>query len=102
MSEMLPMAMPWYENESDFDAVCAMLPASERQDPIGYRAFRAKIEAYEKQFQRGGGLTSRIPVNAAAIKTWCEANDRQVCRESINLFIIAELAIRLRDGPRNN
>jgi hypothetical protein len=88
--------------ESDFDAVVAMLPASERQDPISYHAFTAKIEAYEKQLQRDGAITARIPINTVAIKAWCDANNRKVCRESIGLFITAELAFRLRDGAKNN
>lgn len=79
-----------------------MLPAAERQDPVGYHAFQAKIEACEKQMQRDGAITARIPVKAVTIKAWCDANHRKVCRESIANFIVAELTIRLRDGPRNN
>lgn len=96
------MAVPWYENESDYLAVVAMLPASERQDPLTYRAFRAKIEAFEKDLQNKGMVTRRIPIKAVTVKTWCDAHNKQVCRQSLTDYITADLAFRLRDETRNN
>jgi hypothetical protein len=90
-----------YEDEKSYLAVRDMLPASERQDPFTYDVFTANVKSLEKESQRRGLITYRIPVNAATVKTWCEANNQPVCRQSVAAFIATELDLRLRSSGTN-
>jgi len=98
-----PVAVPWYSDKASYDAVFAMLPASETQDPFTYDVFIARIEKMEEQIERTGAATYRIPIKAVTLKGWCDANNLQVCRASIAEFITIALALKLkRGGPKNN
>ena len=96
-----PFALPWYENKASYDAVLAMLPAPERQDPFTYDIFMANIKNREKEIQRKGGVTSRIPIDAVTLKGWCDANNLAVCRKSVMEYISIALALRLKGSGRN-
>lgn len=101
MEKGSPAAIPWYKDEKSYIAVRDMLPATERQDPLAYDVFTAQLEAAEKQMQRKGLITYRIPVDATAVKTWCKTNNRPICRESIAIFISVVLEQRLRQSASN-
>jgi hypothetical protein len=91
VKEVLTIAVPWYDDASEYADVVAMLPAAEGNDALSYYAFLAKIEGFEKQFQEKGLVTRRVPIQAVAVKAWCDARHKIVCRESINQFITDQL-----------
>jgi hypothetical protein len=95
------VALPWYESESDYLAVVAMLPADEGKDPITHAAFMAKIKAGEKNAQRAGIITVRVPINAITLKAWCDKNNLMVCRDAIAKYGIAKVADGLASDRTN-
>lgn len=95
------MAVPWYDDEKSYLAVVAMLPASEAQDAISHDAFISKIKGLEQKAQSQGFVTHRIPIDAATLKGWCDANNLLVCRKSIAEYITICLGLILRGSGRN-
>ena len=96
-----PTAIPDYSRE-EFAEVLSMLPASERQDPLSYDAFTAQIEDREKKIKSLGGVAIRVPIQAAAVKTWCDRNSRTFCRESITAFAMFRAAEIFREKKTEN
>lgn len=102
MSDVKPIAIPWYKCERDYLAVVAMLPASERQNPPAYDAFMAKIVKAEQEKQREGFVTVRVPIDAVTVKGWCDANNIGVCRNSLTEYaMICATIIMRRDSISN-
>jgi hypothetical protein len=101
MAEITPIALPWYESELDFNAVAAMLPASEREDAFSYHTFRANVERHEKELKGKGLIAHRVPIDAITLKGWCDANDLPVCRKSIAEYCTIALGLMLRGNWRN-
>src|SRR5690348_1823218 len=81
-----PVAIGWYETEDSYLAMLAMLPASERQNPFAYNVFRAQTIAGVEELKRRGLIPYRVPIDAAAVKAWCDANNKSVCRASLSTF----------------
>lgn len=95
------VAIPWYENEKSYAAVRDLHPAAERQNPISYDAFRAKMEHLEQKLKRDGTIPLRIPIEAIPLKRWCDANNLAICRKSVTTYIGLCLARRLRRAGDN-
>ena len=89
MSIHTPVALPWYNTEGDYLDVLNMLPAAERQDPFTYDVFMANIKTQHEAFKRRGLISICVPVDAAAVKRWCDDNNMPFCRQSITAFICA-------------
>jgi|ERR1035437_186006 hypothetical protein len=102
MSINTPVVLPWYESEAEYTAVLAMLPASERQDSFTYDVFIGKIKRQHEAFKRKGLISICVPINAVAVKAWCDANKRPICRESLSIFASAIAAENIRKGIREN
>lgn len=96
-----PIAVPWYDAES-YAAIGAMLPASESNGSISFDAFLANTIRGEKQLKRDGFIPYRIPIDAAAVKAWCDANNKPVCRDSISAYAVFILGARLNRDERTN
>lgn len=73
----------WYETESDFDAVMAMLPVEESQRTSSYAEFVIGLLKREKDLKKLGVTTHRIAIKPAAIKKWSETHQRTICHDSI-------------------
>ena len=95
-----PIAVPWYETEESYLAVLSMLPAVERENATTYEAFIRQTKAIEDNIRRSGNIPYRIPVDATAIKAWCDANDSPMCGESIRAFAMQELGRRMTEPAR--
>lgn len=102
MKTGIPMAVPWYPDESNYLAVLGMLPASERENPLAYDVFRSKLELLEKECQRGGSITRRVPIDAIALKAWCDANGHNVCRKTIGAFITFRMVSDIEQSTGKN
>jgi hypothetical protein len=100
MEKGTPTGVPWY-SEAEFVALRAMLPASERKDPISYESFVSKIEQMEKAAQQRGCITRRIPIHAAAVKAWCDEKKLPVCRDSIAKYGMEQVARGVLESGNN-
>jgi hypothetical protein len=96
-----PMAVPWYENKSDYDFIFSMLAAPGAEDTEGFEGYLASIEALEKKFQRRGLITRRVPIYAATIKAWCDRHKTSITREALNAFMLERLIEIDRNNPSN-
>lgn len=96
-----PVAVPWHETEESFLETIAMLPAVDRDLAGSYASFVANTEGFEKKIVSFGGVPYRIPVEAAALKSWCHSQGRTICKESIRIYAAIQLGFRVRKSRDN-
>ena len=97
----LTTSIPWYDEENYF-AVLSMLPESEREDAIPYPAFKATVEDSEKDLHRTGHVTHRVPIDAVALKHWCNKKGLQFTREAIGQYGVEVATAALNRAEQTN
>jgi hypothetical protein len=97
-----PICVPWYENKTSYEAVLRLVPTSENDGALSYDHWCAFIENKEKMFKRQGLIPYRIPVEAVALKEYCDANNKPVCGASIVEYATIILKLRLESQQRAN
>jgi hypothetical protein len=101
MPHAQPMAIPWYESQSDYDFIFSMLTAKGTKDTVGFRGYLSDIEHREKDLQRGGFVTFRIIIKASAVKAWCETHKTSLTADALNAFMLEKLK-DIHEGSGSN
>ena len=98
---MLPVAVPWFESDADFEAVCAMITGEESADPVPFSELVAIEHTKEQKIRDDGQWPVRITVKAAAVKAWCDARDLPVSQISLAQYCVDCLGRQVPDWPLN-
>ena len=77
MATGVPVAVPWYENESSYLAMRDMLPASERLDPFTFDVFMSRLKAMEDGVK--AAVMSPIVIEVATKQIY---NPAQPCHQN--------------------
>jgi len=88
-------AIPWYESETDFDAVIEIFPFDESQASLTYSEYLACLDKAENKVKSEGKIPVRIKIEAIPFKAWCESSDLPICNKSTVLYSMAILGEKL-------
>jgi hypothetical protein len=89
---MIPVAVPWYESQDDFNAILDILPVEEAKRAHTFERTRENSIRFEKLAADAGQMPVRVKIDSASIQSWCKDNKRRVTIHAIRDYSIMKAA----------